>query len=464
VLDTRSNRGTRQRGEIVLDLSQRINDTNATAAVLNVTVTNPTARGFLVAYPNGTAKPGTSNVNFEAERRATRTTPASAGTQANEVIVGLPSNRRVSLFVDSASAHVIVDLVGFFTTATSADTGRVTSNAPARALDSRSTSTPRRTGEVIVNLSDRLPAGATSAILNVTVQGPDKRGYVTVFPTGTSRPNTSNVNFERGQTQANEVITRVGTGDNAGRVSLFISSATTALIVDVVGAVTPGNAGGSQVYTALQQPTRAADTRQNRGERRSGAFDVAMPTSVPNNATGVVLNVTATNGTRSGFVAVYPTGQSNPGTSNVNYPVERAATSTTPASAGTQANEVISRLGSNRSVTMFVGGREGVAAHVIVDVVGYLTETGAGAAASSSPGATGAANPSGSANPSPSPACEEGLLPGIIGDECPTASAAPSATGSPRPTTGTTASPTAAATAGPTAGTTANPSVSASPR
>lgn len=423
VLDTRSNRGPRRTGEIVLDLSQRIADTSATAAVLNVTVTNPTARGFLVAYPNGSAKPGTSNVNFETNQ-----------TQANEVVVGLSSNRRVSLFVDSASAHVVVDLVGFFTTRSSTDTGRVTSNAPVRALDSRTTSTPRRTGEVILELAGRLPSGSTDAILNVTVQGPSARGFVVAYPTGTSRPGTSNVNFERGQTQANEVITRVGTGSNAGKVSLFIDSATTAIIVDVVGAVTPGTIAGSQVYTALQTPSRALDTRSNRGSRRTGNVDVAMPTSVPNNASGVILNVTATNGTRSGFVTVFPAGQSNPGTSNVNFPTNL-----------TQANEVTTRLGSNRSVTLFVGGQDGVAAHLIVDVVGYLTETGAAPApsGSGSPAASGSPRPSGSATPT----CTPSLL-----QTCPSASPSPAASASP------TASSTPAASASPAA------SVSPSPR
>jgi hypothetical protein len=348
VLDTRLNNGVRRNGAIVLDLSGQIPDANATSAVLNVTVTNATARGFLVAYPNGTNKPGTSNVNFEANQ-----------TQANEVVVRMSSDKRVTLFVDSASAHVIADLVGSFTSTASNETGRVVTNAPDRAFDSRNTATPTRSGEVIVNLSDQLPAGATGAVLNVTVTRTSARGFVTVYPTGTTRPGTSNVNFERGQTQANEVITQVGTGSNAGRVSFFVDSASASLIVDVVGAI----AGGTgQTFTALSSPQRALDTRANRGARRTGAFDLTMPSTVPANATGVILNVTATNGTRPGFVTVYPGGTANPGTSNVNFPTNL-----------TQANEVTSGLGDNNRVTLFVGGANSPAAHVIVDVVGYLT-------------------------------------------------------------------------------------------
>ncbi|MEX2288752.1 MAG: hypothetical protein WD794_00305 [Mycobacteriales bacterium] len=400
-LDTRDDRGSPRTGEIVLDLSTRITDPNATAAVLNVTVTNPSARGFVVVYPKGNTKPGTSNVNFDP-----------AQTQANEVVVGLPVDKRVSLFVDSAKAHVIVDLVGFFTTTDAADTGRVTTSAPVRELDTREKTVKRRTGEVVVDLSDRLPEGSTDAILNVTVTGPSARGFVVVYPTGTERPETSNVNFELGQTQANEVVTRVGTGSKAGQVSLFVDSASAALIVDVVGAVTPGSASGTQVFTPLQQPTRALNTRDDNGSRRNGDVQVTMPSTVPSNATGVILNVTATNGTRPGFVTVYPTGSTRPDTSNVNFRAERQATATQPASAGTQANEVTSALGSNRQVTLFVGGSGTPTAHLIVDVVGYLTTDGATAA------------------PSPSPSCSPSLL-----QTCP----------SPSPT----ASPTASATASP---------------
>lgn len=78
--------------------------------------------------------------------------------------------------------------------------------------------------------------------------------------------------------------------------------------------------------------------------------------------TGVVLNVTATNGTRAGFVTVFPSGATRPETSNVNFPENLS-----------QANEVIIALGSNDRVTLFIGGSGTPAAHVIVDVVGYLT-------------------------------------------------------------------------------------------
>ncbi|HVE73623.1 MAG TPA: hypothetical protein VNA30_00815 [Mycobacteriales bacterium] len=376
VLDSRTGNGTSRglkRGEVVLDLSGQITG-QASAAVLNVTVTNPTATGFLVAYPAGNSRPGTSNVNFVRNQ-----------TQANEVIVGVPDTKRVVLYVDSASAHVIADLVGYFTTANVADAGRITTQRPSRVLDSRAatnvgTSPGAKRGEVIVDLTGRVQPGTTSVALNVTVQGPTARGFVVVYPTGTTRPGTSNVNFERGQTQANEVVTRLGTGANANRVSLFVDSASTALIADLVASIGPTASTNTQVFTPLGQPARVMDSRDGTGTpagRKSGEVVLTLPSFVPAAATGVVLNVTTTSSIGPGHVAVYEAGTSNPGTSNVNF-----------RSGINQANEVLTSMDANNRVTLFVGGRNNPTTHLVVDVVGYLTTDGASPAPSGSATAT----------------------------------------------------------------------------
>lgn len=358
VLDSRNGTGTSRglkSGPVVLDLSGVV-PAGATGVVLNVTVTNPTGRGFAVVYPDGISQPATSNVNFQAGQ-----------TQANEVLVKVPASRRVVVDVfEGVSANVIADLVGYFTDSTADGDGQVRTQQPVRAFDSRETGTPLRSGEVVVDLTGKIPAGSTSAVLNVTVTRPTARGFVVAYPTGTTRPGTSNVNFETGETRANEVFTLLGTGANAGKVSLFVDSASAAVIVDVVGSVGPqpttSNAPGGGNVIALDVPVRALDTRQSRGPQRvSGAITVTLPGSVPADATGVVLNVTAVNGTRPGFVTVFPTGTTRPNTSNVNFLFNVA-----------QANEVLTGIGTGRQVTLVVDGGGNPAAHLIVDIAGYL--------------------------------------------------------------------------------------------
>jgi hypothetical protein len=76
---------------------------NATAAVLNMTVTAPTAGSFLTVYPSGTALPNASNLNY------------SPGlTVANLVIVKLGADGAVDCQNAFGQTHLIADIVGYF--------------------------------------------------------------------------------------------------------------------------------------------------------------------------------------------------------------------------------------------------------------------------------------------------------------------------------------------------------------
>ncbi len=76
---------------------------------------------------------------------------------------------------------------------------------------------------------------AAAVTLNVTSTGSLAAGFVTVYPCGAPRPNTSNLNFAAGMTVANSVTTGVGAG---GAVCIY-NSAPTHVIVDVGGYFPP---------------------------------------------------------------------------------------------------------------------------------------------------------------------------------------------------------------------------------
>src|SRR5207302_7636398 len=59
--------------------------------------------------------------------------------------------------------------------------------------------------------------GVSAVVLNVTVTDTTATGFVTAFPTGSARPNASNLNFARGQSVPN--LVEVGVGSQA-RVTL----------------------------------------------------------------------------------------------------------------------------------------------------------------------------------------------------------------------------------------------------
>src|SRR5205814_1901373 len=76
------------------------------AVVLNVTVTQPQTAGYLTVYPDQTARPPTSNLNFGAGQ-----------TVANLVVATLGANGQIDLFNTSGGTiQVIADVTGYFTT------------------------------------------------------------------------------------------------------------------------------------------------------------------------------------------------------------------------------------------------------------------------------------------------------------------------------------------------------------
>jgi hypothetical protein len=89
-----------------------------------------------------------------------------------------------------------------------------------------------------------LPAEATALVMNVTVVDPTENGFLTVWPSGKPRPNTSNLNFTGKQApEPNAVTSRVGAD---GGLSFFSSAGEVNVIADVSGYYVPdqGAAGG----------------------------------------------------------------------------------------------------------------------------------------------------------------------------------------------------------------------------
>jgi hypothetical protein len=191
--------------------------------VLNVTATGTDdGAGYVTAFPCGTGVPNVSNLNF-----------AEGDTIPNAVTVTIGDGGRVCLFTSNA-IHLIVDLNGIYTPTATASLSPL---VPGRLLDTRAGGVPVAAGsvhEVKVAGIAGVPDSAVAAVLNVTTTGPDRAGFVTVFPCGTSMPDVSNLNFRTGDTIANAVTVTIGV---AGKVCMY-TTATTDLIVDLNGIYT----------------------------------------------------------------------------------------------------------------------------------------------------------------------------------------------------------------------------------
>ena len=321
------------------------------AAVLNVTAVGGSAPSFVTVWPAGVARPNTSSLNTRG-----------GDVVPNLVVTMLNGAGQASVFNNAGSGHCVVDVVGYFTTASAA---RFTSLTPARVLDTRSgLGAPAaavgqaKSIDLLVAGRGGVAADADSVVLNVTVTEPTAAGFITAWPAGAAMPTASNLNFVAGQTVPNLVISKLGTG---GKVSLFNSTGSTHLIADVLGYFRVGS--GAQLIAMT--PARLLDTRTDGGASHPvGQTPLVLPIlgrqGIPSTGVvGVVLNVTATEPTINGFVSVYPNGEALPMASNLNT-----------VAGVTRANLVIAKVGVDGAVAMF---NSSGTTHLIADVVGYFT-------------------------------------------------------------------------------------------
>jgi hypothetical protein len=89
-----------------LNLAGAPNNVDIGALVLNVTVTGPNGPGFITVYPGDVSLPNASNVNF-----------VGGQTVPNAVIVKKGANNLVDFADTGGCAHLVIDLFGYFTSA-----------------------------------------------------------------------------------------------------------------------------------------------------------------------------------------------------------------------------------------------------------------------------------------------------------------------------------------------------------
>jgi hypothetical protein len=329
----------------------------ATAVVMNVTVVQPSGDGYVTVYPCGQAVPNASNLNY-----------TSGQIVPNLVTVKVGDGGKVCLYSMTAT-HLIADVTALYP----ASTSLTTLSNPARLLDTRPSGTTfdgqfAKGGANPAGASLQLevagrggiPGDASAVVLNVTATEPSGAGYVTVYPCGQPRPNASNLNYTSAQTVPNLVVAKIGDG---GKVCLYSMTAAH-LIADVAGYY-PAIAS----LTLLAAPARVLDTRADGitidgqfakgGANPAGAslqLQVGGRAGAPATPGIVVLNVTVTEPTASGYVTVYPCGQPVPNASNLNY----TAGQTVP-------NLVIAKPDATGKVCLY----SITATHLVADLAAY---------------------------------------------------------------------------------------------
>jgi MYXO-CTERM domain-containing protein len=174
-------------------------------------------------------------------------------------------------------------------------------------------------------------------------------GFVTAWPEGAPRPETSSLNYAARDIRANAAVVAL----NPSQGMSLMPSSTVHLVGDLNAAFAPTGGGLS-----LLPPTRVYDSRSASNPLRSNEVrTITLPS--PAGATGVFGTVAVIAGSVPGFVQVFPCGGS-PTTSAVNFP-----------GPGVASNAFASALRDN---TLCLLGNTDV--DVVVDVTGYVTPAG----------------------------------------------------------------------------------------
>lgn len=329
---------------------------NATAAVLNVTAINRGGPAFVTVYPSATPMPTASNINLAARGQIL----------SNLCTVKLGSNGAVAIYVEG-DADFVVDLAGVYVPATGPTrAGRVDIRPSAvRVLDTRNRGIkvyPDHSVRVL--LDGYVPAHATAAVVNITVNNSDAPGYFTAYPLGRNRPLASNLNVGAPrQTRAVCAMVKLGNSASDGKKGFAVYSSHGAhVIVDLFGYVTGEGAAVSEngLFVPVA-PFRMLDTRQPGQMGRlwpEWTVEFPIPASIRSQAQGVAMNLTTSNTRGPGFLTVYAAGNARPLASNLNPTAERQQL----------ANHVVTKV-SMRGIAVY-HARGG---NVITDLAGYYT-------------------------------------------------------------------------------------------
>jgi hypothetical protein len=189
-------------------------DPTATAATVNVTAADPAGSGFVSVLPGPCANvalpPATSNLNVTAGRDVAASATVALG------------NGELCVFT-SVATDIVVDLQALH----GATGAAVISTDPTRITDTR-TSHRLPAGE---SLPVQLDSASAAVIVNLTAVEPAGRGFLTLYPCGSTVPIVSNVNVVAGAIVANRAVVSTG-GSNQFCV---FSSVDTDLVLDVEG-------------------------------------------------------------------------------------------------------------------------------------------------------------------------------------------------------------------------------------
>ena len=290
---------------------------DAAAYSLNVSVVPQGPLGYLTIWPAGQSQPGVATLNSLDGR-----------IKADAAIVPAGVSGAVNVYVTNTT-NVILDIDGYFAPLSSS-TLAFYPLPPCRVADTRNGTYPHGLGlpylpggqerdfPILNATSCNIPSDAAAYSLNFSVVPHGSLFYMTVWPTGESRPTVSTLNDIPGTIIANAAIVPAGTG---GDVSVYPTNDTD-LIIDINGYFAPAGTGGLSLFAVV--PCRVIDTRhRGSGQPFSGTLSppvdvVDSPCGPPANSRAYVFNATVVPSGGLGYLTLWPDGTNRPTVSTLN--------------------------------------------------------------------------------------------------------------------------------------------------
>lgn len=291
---------------------------SATSYSLNVTLVpiqnQPVS--YLTIWPTGQNQPLVSTMNSLDGR-----------IKANAAIVPAGSGTAVSVYVTNTT-NVVLDVDGYFAPS-GASSLQFYPLIPCRVLDTR-----KPNGDLggpylqggqprsfpLLESSCNIPSSAEAYSLNFTVVPYQNQplGYLTVWPTGGSKPLVSTLNNLTATIVANAAIVPAGT---SGDISVYASN-NTQLVADINGYFAGPGQGGLSLYPTA--PCRVIDTRKiGNGQPFTGTINppvdvVDSVCGIPSTAAGYVFNATVVPSPSLSYLTLWPDNEGQPVVSTLN--------------------------------------------------------------------------------------------------------------------------------------------------
>ncbi len=325
---------------------------NAQAYSLNFTVVPPGKLIYLTVFPTGQPQPVASTLNSFDGR-----------IKANAAIVPAGINGSLSVFTTD-DTHLVVDINGYFVSASTNTALAFYPMAPCRLADTRGTAGPLGAPSLsaqqervfpVLTSACNIPATAQAYSLNYTVIPKGPLSYLTTWPTGQTRPGVSTLNAPTGTITANAALVPAG---SSGAISVYVTNETD-LIIDINGYFAPPASGGLSLYNLA--PCRVYDSRtQANAQPVINTVDINVTGSscgAPASAQSYIFNATAVPTNSLLFLTLWPHGEGEqPNASTLNAP-DSAVTSN--MAIVPTADGLINAFASNST-------------HLILDVFGYF--------------------------------------------------------------------------------------------